>query len=824
MKNQSPKEVNQSFYLDKIKELFTIIITKLKENSNLKNKLVSNFKFIHNFLFYSLDFFSKKNIIAQDFIYYLAEHNIKFNDEIIRRLITQYDKYGKNNLIYEDFAKMISPYNKMINNDVIKENNNNIEEADEIFFTILINELLLIALIGDINLENRKDNNFNDHILFMKISENEQNLNKEILYNFLDGKFSYLDIDQLVYYLDRNNDGLIPYEDFRDLLKPIKGDFGLNEYDETNENDFRINNIVYHNNKYYLIDKNDNNKINYNSFQISPIPNSSNLSNNISNNDNNNEKTRNILKKENNINSEENFGYDLISSSDQNIDKEKEYLYEKYLYNNNIDDIFNNKIKENYHDLENSNMNELAPKDLKEEGEGIHDNKEATFTFGNKLLNNNIKIQNEEKNYDNNMSKENINNIIDENKSYIQNKIYDNQQNNLDNIDQIQNQIIVQSPINSQEKFEINDNAEYNINAIKNNNNTLPKFPMTFGNNQEDDFVNQIAPDEIYNINQVNSNKTINYEYNEEMNYYFNNYLEQKNKNRTYNNKLNKINNNLTIDPEINYSPNFNTFPKNIYFSPIKQNANKKTITYEINENNEKNYFYYKKSPNNIETINIFLEYINYIIFNENKLKHIKENLILREDLTLKEIFSLFDKDHNGNISIKNFQFICKKIFNLYPTSDQIKLVFKRYKKLSNNNKKDKLSLNLNEFINMMTPTESEYSNIINDKNRIDKTNIKLSITSKNILIELIKCLIQKETNYYKIKNKLSEDCLQDLWKEIFRYSKKNRISKKQMKKLLKEYGYILDDNQIDDIFFIFDKNKKGLIKYKDFYEEMMNF
>ena len=813
MKNRSPKEVNQSFYLEKIKELFTIIITKLKENSYLKNRLISNFKFIPNLLFHNLDFFSKKNIIAQDFIYYLTEHNIKFNDEIIRRLIIQYDKYGKNNLIYDDFVKMISPYNKKINDNDAKDNIGNTGEADEIFCTILINELKLIGLIGDINLEIRIDNNFNDHIVFMEISENEQNLNKEILKNFLDGKFSDLDIELLIYYLDKNNDGLISYEDFRDLLRPIKSDLELNIFEENNENDFKINNIIYHNNKYYII---GNNSINNNSSPISPIPKSPNLSSNYSNNEN--EKINNIINEKNNINNEDNYGHDLINSSDQNVDKEKEYLYEKYLYNNNIDDIINN---ENYHDLETDNMNEFAPKILKEENEVLHD---INFTFGNKLLNNNIKIQNEDNFQDNNVNRENNDNHInDDYKSSLQNKIYEDEKNNLDDIEQIINQIIAQSPLNPQENYEISDNPEINtINTNINNNNSLPKFPMTFGINQENDIVNQIAPDEIDNTNQANPSKTINYDYNEEMNYHFNKYLNQDNNNLNYKNRFQTINNHLTtIDPGFNCTQNFHTFPQNLNFSPIKKNT-KKIITYEINGNNEKNYNY-SKCPNNVEAINIFLEYINLIIFNENKLEHIKENLILREDLTLKEIFILFDKEHNGNISIKNFQFICKKIFNLYPTSDQIKLVFKRYKKQSNNNKKDKLDLNVYEFINMISPNESEYSNIINDKNRMDKTNIKLSMTSKNILKELIKCLIQKETDYYKMKNKLNEECIEDLWIEILRYSKKNKISKKQMKNLLKEYGYILDDKQINNIFFIFDKSKKGIIKFKDFFEEMIN-
>ena len=820
MKNKSPKEVNQSFYLKKIKGLFTIIVTKLKENSYLKNKLVSNFKFIPNLLFHNLDFFSKKKIISQDFIFYLTEHNIKFNDEIIRRLITQYDKCGKNNLIYDDFVKMISPYNKKINDIDSKENINKIGEVDEIFCTILINELKLIGLIGDKNLEIRKDNNFNDYIVFMEICENEQNLNKEILYNFLDGKFSDLDIDQLVYYLDRNNDGLIPYEDFRDLLRPIKSDLELNIFEENNENDFKINNIIYHNNKYYIIENNDSNNFNINSSPISPIPKSPDLSNNYYNYDNEN----NNLNEKNNINNEENYEDDLFNPSIQKVDKEKEYLYEKYLYNNNMDDI-NNEKNENYHDLENYNTSEIIPKILKEDGEGIHDIKGATFTFGNKILNNNIIIQNEDIIQDNNINKENYNNNInEENKSSLENKIYDNEKNNFDDIDEIQNQIIVQSPLKPHESIEINDNVEKNnINTNINNNNTLPKFPMAFGINQENDFVNQITPDEVDNNNKVNSSKTINYDYNEEINYYFHNNLNKDNNIRTYNNiKFQTINNNLTIDPELNYSPNFNTIPQNLYFSPIKQNENKKTITYEINGNNEKNY-YYKKNKNNIEAINNFLEYINLIIFNENKLEHIKEKLIIREDLTLKEIFILFDKEQNGYISIKNFQFICKKIFNLYPTSDQIKLVFKRYKKQLNNNRKDKLTLNLCEFLNMMSPNESEYYNIINDKNIMDKTNIKLSIISKNILIELIKCLIQKETDYYRIKNKLNEECIEELWKVILKYSKKNKITKKQMKKLLKEYGYILDDKQINNIFFIFDKSKKGVIKFKDFFEEMIN-
>ena len=826
MNNQTPREINQSFNLKKIKDLFITIITKLKENSYYKNKLISNFKFIPNMLFHQLDFFSKKNIITQDLIYYLIQHNIKFNEEIIRRLITQYDKHGNLNLKYDDFAKMISPHNKAKNINNVNDNSGNTEVADEIFCKILINELKLIEHIDEINKLMRKNKNFNSYKIYKEIVGNELTLNKEILNNFLDKKFSDLDIEQLIYYLDRNNDGLIPYEDFRDLLRPIESEIEFNEFDEikeSNKKEFKINNIIYQNNKYYINGNNDNNNVinNNNSFPISPILKNNYISGSNSNNNSSDDINIEDNNDKNKVNNGENYKNGIIRSSDENVDKEKEYLYEKYLYTDNYDLIINDEQDENYNYSNINTMNNFIPKILKEEKEGIPSIKGATFTFGNKILDNNTQSKNGDNVQGNNDYKEkDDDNINTENKNSLQNNIYDNENNNLNsNFDQIKNHFIDQSLLNSEENFENHDN--FGINIIKtdiNDNNTLHKFPITYEINKENNFNNQNIPNEIGNINQINKGKNGNYK--EEMNYYFQKYLNQNNVNRCH-----PFRNNLNIGQEFNTSPNFGAFPQNSYLYPVKQNLNlNNNNAYEVNENNEQDNYYFKECPNKVKAINVFLEYINLIIFNENKLEHIKENLILREDLTLKEIFYLFDKEQNGYISIKNFQFICKKIFNVYPTFDQIKLVFKRYKRQLNNNKKDKFALNIYDFIYMMSPSKSEYSNIINNKNRIDKTNTKLSIKSKNILIELIKCLIQKETDYYKIKKKLNDECCEVVWKEILKYSKKEIINKKQIKKFLEEYGYILDDKQINNIFFIFDKSNKRVIKYNDFFEEMINF
>ena len=95
--------------LNLIKELFILIISELNESSQLKNKLFSIQNFFPDILFLKLDYFSKKNINTKDILHYLEQHNYKFNEEMIRRFIKQYDKKGNSTLIYEDFLRIISP-------------------------------------------------------------------------------------------------------------------------------------------------------------------------------------------------------------------------------------------------------------------------------------------------------------------------------------------------------------------------------------------------------------------------------------------------------------------------------------------------------------------------------------------------------------------------------------------------------------------------------------------------------------------------------------------------------------------------------------------
>ena len=107
------------------------------------------------------------------------------------------------------FLKFISPSESNLNNTNKIEDN-----IDEYFCNILIKELKLIGFIGEMILQIRKNKEFDSFKLFKEISKNDKYLNKEILSNFLEGKFTEIELNQLIYFIDTNNQGLISNEDF----------------------------------------------------------------------------------------------------------------------------------------------------------------------------------------------------------------------------------------------------------------------------------------------------------------------------------------------------------------------------------------------------------------------------------------------------------------------------------------------------------------------------------------------------------------------------------------------------------------------------------
>ena len=298
------------------------------------------------------------------------------------------------------------------------------------------------------------------------------------------------------------------------------------------------------------------------------------------------------------------------------------------------------------------------------------------------------------------------------------------------------------------------------------------------------------------------------------------------NNNESYSlsNENNKISKNINISNTHSNSHNYNNYNYDLEdnnkvldsFSDriYKENLNKKLKEKEKDNNN----------INNTSTIN-FIKYIQFIVKNEKKTIDIKDKLCLREDISLKDLFFIFDYNEKNNISKNEFKVVCKKIFGLYPTSDQIVLVFKRYDK----NKDD--NLNLSEFLGMIKPIKQEYTSFLFNKKNHANGKLgyqQLSMKSKKLLVEVVKNIIEDEGNYYKFKDDMINQNLFDLkelWENLNKYLNDNKgLDKLEMKRLLTDNGISLSQYDLDILFNKLDYDNDQIISYEDFTEEFINY
>ena len=266
---------------------------------------------------------------------------------------------------------------------------------------------------------------------------------------------------------------------------------------------------------------------------------------------------------------------------------------------------------------------------------------------------------------------------------------------------------------------------------------------------------------------------------------------------------------------------NMNSTMNNNQMMNMAHSLNKESFNNMDNMNmnldmNNKDYSFNSLKNNN--SLNLFLDYIDNILKHENICLILKESLSLREDVTFKELFCLFDYHQNKNISIHEFKKVCKNILSLYPTTDQIGLIFTRY----DINKDEKL--NLREFLNMICPIKKEYLGILFGDKKIKKPfHSELSEKSKKIIVNLMKTIILNESNYYEIKEKMknSDFNTSDLWHTLMEFSKsKNSLDHHEFGLFLKSNSYHLTSYEIEVIFNKFDFDKDDFISFDDFNHE----
>ena len=810
-KYQSKNENPQFIFLEKIKAMFTTIIEKERITNNLKISLSDSSDSNLIKYFNEIDKNNMGYIDVKDLQRYLQDNFIFLNELIIRRFIHQFDKNQKFSLVYEDFRNIFKPYIEY--SDDFNQINNDLSTKDK-FLNILKSTLELIEKINEMTYDISKTNNFTSYEAFMGITKGNKYLDEEFMTHFLEHNYNNKEIKHLIYIIDLNNDFLISYEEFQEFFTPlikhkeqIKIDNNyefdnlkenlLNKYNNYNENNFK--------------EKYDNDIVNYEKSGIY----------NFKKKEYNNRNINNILdeddKKYYNTYTQKVNNFENISSNKTiNFDSG----YELYSIKNNIYTSF-----KDYDDYLDKNYNTM--KDFKYY-------KIKYFPKYNRLI--------DEKNKEKDINKYNI---IDYKNIRSINKYENDKSNEYSNSGLFEKtkEVLSSSSKNSLDIYDDDKNDKTNNNIFQN---------IKCYNYKEKNFTKLINSDK--NNKPKKSNKlsascyNIDNNHNNQKDYFNEKYGYEKKKNKIWKNGL-KIEKNVDInlshkdrkDKNKNniienkeYIININDFTCGKRTEREEENSNIDKINI-LNENdrymdnfsnkiNEEILNKKLKEYNNSSLI-YFINYIEFLVEKEKNNISNKDKLSLRDDVTLKDLFLIFDYNKKNNISKNEFKSVCKKLFGLYPTSDQIVLVFKRYDKKKDDN------LNLKEFLAMVRPLKEEYANYLFSKKNLGNKNKKyqqLSNKSKKLLIEVIRGIIDNEGNYYKFKDDIINQNLldlNDLWNSISKYCKnKKGINKFEMNKLLIENGCSLSQYELDIIYNKLDYDNDQFISHDDLTHEFVNY
>ena len=822
------------------------------ENDNMNEKPKKNNKIIKKINYNNKNLLrNDKEIIEYETYmknrYLSTEENIENNNNIINKKRMTMD--NKNNLInrtFDDdsFEKNINHNQIVINKKQINRKENNIINNKKYEVQIksnIINNKREFYYYNSPN-ENNNDNQ-NDIIKDENMKENNQlSSSYKIIDNSANNKENIENIEKRnskknqnqININNNNNDinNLFSGDDFSGNLSST--DFNKSE-NFINENN--INNNMQQKNEIEIKIQNKNE----NNIKKTKINNKIDINNDLNIE---RENLEYIQDEYNNNSSEENKEDDLYIQKNTNIEIKKENNIKnqeknKILMKNEIKKETNNIRKLNIIKNENINNKRIEMNNSinnNSNSENSHTNhinvNGSLFTCGGNGEQEKITLkpgiqENEKEDY-----KYKISSIQTNNDLVTQIKSEYKMESPFSNINKNLNDVFSKEMINKNKKEKdldyFNSNNKYFYFQDKAQKEENEKLDINNKNmiNNENIYINKMKKEEIKinNVKNLNMNKVFKEQIHEEREDYLGDFSE--NKYKYLNEKYIFENNNLKNNLELITS---NTNNLNIFSN---EKITQKT---ETSDNDDYNY-----TPNNEQTIhdlsniininsdeynfssktsiNIFLDYIDNILKLESTCLILKESLALREDITFKELFCLFDYHKNKNISIHEFKKVCKNTFGLYPTTDQVRLIFRRY----DINKDEKLDLK--EFLNMISPIKKEYVSVLFGDKRIQKPfKTELSEKSKKIIENLTKAIILNETNYYEIREKMRINNFNknEVWNILMQFSKnKNYLNRKNFDKFLKAHSYYLTSYEIDIIFNKFDFDKDAHFNFDDFKHE----
>ena len=839
---------------------------KQKDNYNLKfgpknieikgTKLLNKNEDIQNVsnLFNDKQLIYDKSIIIDNQINQIKENDnnkdIIFNKKIIKRnsknlqinLVANKSKddslkkRSNNNLLYEtqSILNYTTYVRKEKGNDYKNEINNNKTNNNNYNYKIDIN-----------NNYNTNINNNKNYIIKtpIKIKENENlklindnNFNKgekflDTFLNFDYSRISNKDKNNGQYYFKQNQKNKI-----LDYLENNKI-----EENKNNSNYFKNSFINYEKEKPELIKNNSmhNSEYIYDKKASNNIESKTNKNNsqNLNLQDNKSEAKKVNIKKEkneykyffeeeennihnkNNINSKYNNSSVSINTYKADNDYGKyishNYEYYKKLINDQKKFDLNNPLKNNYMNInfkqnktsiEQHYLDSLENSPTLDPTEFSKINNKNKFQYKNKLTRN-IKSQNNESINNSYKTKEILNNSMinfnfNEKKSKLNKTILDKEEN--DN----QNRSCILFN-NNDKNYLSNEENKYNEGKINYKNfNKINENKYKYRNN----YCSIRCP----KCHCIKENiKEIKEEENEYYNFLKKNInLINKNKHSLLPENIFKKTNNLNL--ELNYNDSSKTNNNSFYLESSQIHNN--LIINKINNNNHYNNNINHKNNELNDKNNKYSSFYNLLlgfIKQDNSIENIRQSLSLREDANLTDLFDLFD--HSSNQLISSMDFLeTLKVLGLIVEKDEIKFLFRRFNKNLNE------YFEFEEFCEIILPKKYSSAKIMNEK-QVNRNFYEISEETKKIICSLFKNIIEAEKsneNYRKSIGESGEYSGFDLFNKI----KKNYsigIYKEDIAKFMSKNNYMLSNFEIEFLMERFDKNKDGMIDYKEFLNEI---
>ena len=783
-------------------------------------------------LFMQIDASKKLFLTLNDFINYLHDSQINFNETSLRKCIHNFDKDGDFRINFDEFLGIILPRKNISLKKKIFSNiqesycpNYALLEIRKQFCNLLIKELELVNNLNKLAEEITKTKEFTTYQAFSEIVCGDNYITKNNLSIFLKKNgifYNDSEVKQIMFRIDADDDDKISYNEFKEMFFPITDKIVISQ----EQINYLTNKLEKSNkNKYENIEKIKNSESDLN-----------NKAKTISG--------RNINK--NNINPE-NKSFEYFNKTEITNQNTTYYTNDDKNYNSNIlnttSELMNNTYSQriiNRNNMKNTiknNNNTKTNRNLNNNYESIKNVKKAFLDPENNSLNKNSMFTTNDSN----------NNYTKYITAFTNNRNYQKPDNDNKNNNSFNNSSLVTNGNTLTEYRNKNDSQNYKESLLQTK--TLYTEYQTETNIEKK---NNKSKSLDYKYSSPNANKS-----------FTQTKIVQTSTNETEGNNRNDTNyykrkeellrkycsdyNNNNDDDKQNYythkiykssktESDFFSSPKNINYydltvnEPIKQendlnkmsiselitNNNQNILKYQNNKSYNNNYMVYKdnktdiiKSVNDGSKKNLYNLLNDYI--EQNKITELKkETLANCEDVTPKKIFDFFNRGVKNTIgTFELYQTLKKLSHNMKP--NDIKYIYKKY------NKNFDDEFNYNEFRDLLLPNNNVIT-IMTQKESFNNYD-GLSLNSQQKILDLFNQIIEGEKSNEEYRTLLNMSC-GNYYKNLF-----DSLKSKIMDGLLKEdivnfmslYGKYLDREEAELLMEMMDKNRDDVIDYNEF-------